>query len=316
MNRGANRAVVEVAVGVLIRSDGAALLADRPAGKPYAGYWEFPGGKLEAGESVDAALRRELREELGIDIGASLPWVVFEHDYPHAYVRLHFRRVFDWEGEPRSREGQRIGFYRPGGELPAPLLPATVPVTRWLELPDIYAVSNIAGSGGPAFLDALDAALARGLRMVLLREPALAPGELAALAPAIAARVRAAGARALISSRHDESLWPLFDGVQLTAFDLMRLKQRPPARWLAASVHDREQLRLARALGCDFAVLGSVRSTASHPGAAPIGWQRFGSLAIDTPLPLYAIGGLDATDLPQARRAGAHGVALLRAAWR
>jgi 8-oxo-dGTP diphosphatase len=121
------RAVVEVAVGVLIRADGAVLLADRPPGKPYAGYWEFPGGKVEPGETVAEALVRELREELGVEVRESVSWMVYEHDYPHAYVRLHFRRISDWSGTPRAVEGQRLMFLRAGEAAPQPLLPAAGP---------------------------------------------------------------------------------------------------------------------------------------------------------------------------------------------
>jgi 8-oxo-dGTP diphosphatase len=132
----AARTVVPVAVGVVIRADGAVLLADRPAGKPYAGHWEFPGGKIEEAESVERALARELTEELNITVTGSVPWVVFDFDYPHAYVRLHFRRVFDWRGTPTPAEGQRLLFHRPGSPAPAPLLPAARPVMRWLSLPE------------------------------------------------------------------------------------------------------------------------------------------------------------------------------------
>jgi 8-oxo-dGTP diphosphatase len=120
---------------VLIGSDGRVLLADRPQGKPYAGYWEFPGGKIEEGEHVGRALERELHEELGIEIEGSLPWVTFEYDYPHALVELQFRVVRRWRGEPHPREGQRLCFVDPVGELPHPLLPAAVPALRWLLLP-------------------------------------------------------------------------------------------------------------------------------------------------------------------------------------
>ena len=142
MTQAPARKVTEVAVGVLIRPDGLVLLADRPPGKPYAGYWEFPGGKIEAGESVAVALHRELHEELGIAIDTSLPWVTFEHDYPHAYVRLHFERVYGWEGVPHAREGQHLGFFRPGLDVPAPLLPAAVPALRWLQLPDVLSLDG------------------------------------------------------------------------------------------------------------------------------------------------------------------------------
>lgn len=127
-----SRPVTEVAVGVLVRADGSFLLAQRPAGKPYEGYWEFPGGKLEDGESVEAALARELHEELGIDIAGVTPWHVLEHDYPHAYVRLHFCKVDRWSGEMVGREGQAFAWQRVPVEV-APLLPATIPVVQWLD---------------------------------------------------------------------------------------------------------------------------------------------------------------------------------------
>ncbi len=128
---GTERAVVDVAVGVLIRPDGDFLLTSRPVGKVYAGYWEFPGGKLEAGETVDQALRRELHEELGIAIGLVAPWRAELVDYPHALVRLNFCKVFAWTGELQMREGQSFAWQR----LPvrvAPVLVGTVPVLGWL----------------------------------------------------------------------------------------------------------------------------------------------------------------------------------------
>lgn len=125
------RPITEVAVGVLVRADGRFLLAQRPAGKPYEGYWEFPGGKLEPGESVEAALARELHEELGLDITASTRWHVLEHDYPHAYVRLHFCKVTGWNGDPVGREGQAFSWETVPVTV-EPLLPATIPVVQWL----------------------------------------------------------------------------------------------------------------------------------------------------------------------------------------
>jgi 8-oxo-dGTP diphosphatase len=124
------RVPVDVAVGVLIDADGNFLLTSRPEGKVYAGYWEFPGGKLEVGESVEQALRRELHEELGIEIGAAQPWKTELMDYPHARVRLHFCKVFDWTGPFQMRERQAMAWQR----LPvavAPVLPGTLPVLAW-----------------------------------------------------------------------------------------------------------------------------------------------------------------------------------------
>ena len=127
---GTNRKTVDVAVGVLIKPNGDFLLTSRPPGKVYEGYWEFPGGKLEAGETVEQALRRELIEEIGITIGATQPWKVELVDYPHALVRLNFCKVFDWTGSLHMREGQSFAWQT----LPVtvtPVLPGTVPVLRW-----------------------------------------------------------------------------------------------------------------------------------------------------------------------------------------
>ncbi|HTI18393.1 MAG TPA: 8-oxo-dGTP diphosphatase MutT [Trinickia sp.] len=125
------RPVTEVAVGILVQPDGRYLLAQRPPGKPYAGYWEFPGGKIEVGETVEAALARELEEELGIDVEECERWHTLEHDYPHAYVRLYFCKVTSWRGEPHGREGQAFSWQ----SLPVdvtPLLPAAIPVLELL----------------------------------------------------------------------------------------------------------------------------------------------------------------------------------------
>ena len=124
------RQAVDVAVGVLIDAEGRFLLTSRPEGKVYAGYWEFPGGKLEAGESVEAALRRELHEELGIVIGAAEPWNVTLMDYAHARVRLHFCKVRDWRGEFEMKEGQAMAWQRLPVEV-VPVLPGTLPVLDW-----------------------------------------------------------------------------------------------------------------------------------------------------------------------------------------
>ena len=127
----AERAPVDVAVGVLIDPDGRFLITSRPNGKVYADHWEFPGGKVEAGETVEQALRRELHEELGITIGPAQPWKTALHDYAHALVRLHFCKVFEWRGEFEMREAQRMTWQT----LPVavkPLLPGTLPVLAWL----------------------------------------------------------------------------------------------------------------------------------------------------------------------------------------
>jgi 8-oxo-dGTP diphosphatase len=124
-------APVDVAVGILMKPNGEVLLACRPEGKPYAGYWEFPGGKVESGEKIFDALRREFAEEIAVDIQSAEPWCGVEHIYPHAHVRLHFYISRDWLGEPRALEGQQLAWQ---GEVAlTPLLPATIPLIEWLD---------------------------------------------------------------------------------------------------------------------------------------------------------------------------------------
>lgn len=130
--------IVDVAVGILIREDGRVLLGSRPEGKPYAGYWEFPGGKLEAGESVHEALVRELKEELDIAVADSFPWFVMEHRYEHAHVRLHFRRSHDFVGSGKAKEGQQFGFYFPTERLPGLILPVDESILNRVDLPEVW----------------------------------------------------------------------------------------------------------------------------------------------------------------------------------
>lgn len=329
----------EVAVGIPIRADGAVLLAQRPPGKPYAGWWEFPGGKVEPGESVGQALARELHEELGIDVDEQSPWLVRHHVYPHASVRLHFRRVTGWRGEPRGREGQRFAWCPPGRIDTAPLLPAAIPLLGWLRLPPVYAITHAWPSGGgptarpaepslleaggsraadpeAAFLARLEAALSDGLRLVQLREPDMPAERFERLFYAVRGACRAAGASLLVSSAHPTSFWRATDGVHLRSTELMALDGRPAgARLVGASCHDAGELAQAARIGCDFAVLGPVRPTASHAGAPGMGWDRFEALVARAELPVYALGGLHAGDIASARQRGGHGVAMIRGAW-
>ena len=309
------RTPVEVAAGVLIRRDGRFLLASRPAGKPYESYWEFPGGKVEPGESVASALARELHEELGIDIRPAYPWVVRVFDYPHALVRLHFFRVFEWGGAINAREHQSFGFFSTNDLPDGRLLPATVPVLRWLALPPHYAISAAARLGRATFFQRLDAALARGLKLLQFREPELESSVAAATLDEVRARVSEAGAILLVNSRHHAALWDKADGVHLTAADLAASEKRPEFKWVGASVHSIPEIERAAELQLDFVAAGPVSRTGTHPHQPPLGWGGFAAVIADASLPVYALGGLNASDLKTAMRHGAHGVALLSAMW-
>jgi len=307
--------IVDVAAAVLQRPDGSFLLAQRPAGKIWAGYWEFPGGKLEQGESARDALVRELREELGIEVHNAYPWLMRVFTYPHATVRLHFFRVTAWSGELHPHEGQQFSWQQPTSVLVAPILPANAPILRALELPTLYAISNVAELGEDEFLTRLQIKLDSGLRLIQLREKDLAPDELKALARRVVSISHARCAKVLLNGDVALAQEIGADGVQLTSSQLTGLSERPDVRWCGASCHNAEELQRAEELGCDFALLSPVLPTQSHSGAPHLGWLSFGAMTEKSTIPVYALGGLAQEDMSVAWQHGAHGIALLRQAW-
>ncbi|TMG93760.1 MAG: Nudix family hydrolase [Betaproteobacteria bacterium] len=308
-------APVDVAVAVLIRSDGAALLAQRPETKVYSGYWEFPGGKIEPGEPVPEALRREVREELGVEVERAYPWITRVFVYPHAKVRLHFYRVYAWRGEPRALEHQAIAWQRPDAIELEPLLPANGPVIRGLMLPCEYAITHAGVLGVELFLSRLEARLRGRLKLVQIREKTLAPRAAAEFARRVTALARAHGAKVLVNSDAALACEIGADGVHLTAEQLRSASARPDFPWCGASCHSIEELRRAEALGVDFVVLGPVRPTPSHPNAVALGWERFREIAAGAAVPVYALGGIVPSDLEQGMSCGAHGIAMVRGSW-
>jgi len=308
---------VTVVAAVIQGDDGRVLLARRPAHLHQGGRWEFPGGKVEAGENLEAALARELAEELGIRPLAPQAWLSVPHRYPDKAVVLHFFRVTAFTGTPRGREGQTLA-WRAAHELdPAAFPAANRPVVNRLRLPDRYLVTPEPGPDLGAFLARLEAALARGVRLVQLRAPRLSEAAYARLAEVCLPRVRAHGARLLLNAEPTLARALGADGVHLNGRRLATLGERPlpDPHLVGASVHDAAQLARAQALGADFACLSPVCPTASHPEARPLGWERFARLVRATPLPVYALGGLQEADLDQARRHGAQGIAAIRGLW-
>lgn len=300
--------LLEVAAAVIQRADGAFLLARRPAGKVYAGYWEFPGGKVEAGEPAERALARELHEELGIDVGTAYPWITRVYAYPHATVRLNFFRVTAWKGDPHPREDQEIGWERAGAVAAEPMLPANAPVLAALALPHEYAITDAEGRDPEPMLARIRERLEGGLKLVQVRDKDLPRRE--EFARAVLRLARPRGAKVLINGGPD-----IADGVHYTAAQLMRLAERPGTGLAAASCHSAAELQRAMSLELDFAVLGPVKPTPSHPGAATLGWEGFTRIARGASIPVYAIGGMRLGDLERAWRAGAHGVAMVSGAW-
>jgi 8-oxo-dGTP diphosphatase len=307
--------VLPVAAAVITRADGRVLLAQRPAGKPYAGYWEFPGGKLEPGESARHALERELVEELGLRVRRAAPWLVQRFVYPHAHVELRFFRVFEWDGDPVGRDGQAFAWQAPGGFDVAPLLPANTLVLRALLLPAVCGITMAADLGEAAFLRRARAALGRGLRLIQLREKDWPLARQRALGEALLALARPHGAKVLLNGSEAHARMWGFDGVHWTSAALAAATRRPEGLMCSASCHTPAEIAKAGALALDFALLGPVKATPTHPGGVPLGWQGFAAAAADAALPVFALGGLSPDDLDDATEHGAHGLALRRAAW-
>jgi len=308
-------AIVPVAAAVILRADGRVLLAQRPAGKAYAGYWEFPGGKLEPGESPRAALERELHEELGLSVRRAAPWLVQRFVYPHAHVELHFFRVFAWDGEPVGHDGQAFAWQTPGHFDVAPLLPANTTVLRALVLPSVYGITMAGDVGEAAFLARARVALDRGLRLIQLREKDWPVARQRALAEALLALAAPTGAQVLLNGDAERARAWGCAGVHWTAAALAAASERPAGMLCAASCHTREDVERAATLGIDFAVLGPVLPTSTHPGAPALGWDGFARCVAATAIPVFALGGLALDDLEVAIMHGAHGVALRRGAW-
>lgn len=309
------RKIVHVAAAVIYDGQGRVLLGQRAPGTFYPGYWEFPGGKVETGETPHDALVRELGEELGISVITAWPWLHKEHVYEHAHVHLHFFRVTEWEGEPRDHVHSALDWQTPDAFTVSPMLPANGPILKSLGLPDFYAITNAAKMGVDGQLLALAHALENGLKLVQLREPDLDPARRAAFAHAAVDLCHQYGARALVNG--DEALARDCgaDGIHLPARQLMAATQRPDFPWVAASCHTAEELAQATVLGLDFVVVGSVKPTASHPGQTPLGWEGFDAVAANSPLPVFALGGLTRDDREEAWRHGAQGIAAIRGAW-
>lgn len=306
----------EVAAAVFVRDDGSYLLAQRPAGKVYAGYWEFPGGKLEPGEHFAEALIRELQEELGVTPIEFDPWITRIHHYEHASVRLRFFRVWRWQGDFECREFQSICWQQPGREAANPMLPANGPILRALCLPPMLGISRARELGEDEFVRRLPAVLNSGLRLVMLREKSWSDEKLRQFAMTrVIPACRAADAICVVNADVDLARATQADGVHFTSARLMAAAERPPLRWCGASCHDEAELRQAEKLGLDYVVLGPVLPTQSHPDQVPMGWERFGKLIRDYSLPVYALGGMDHSCLGMARYHGAHGIAVMRAAW-
>ena len=312
-----------IAIGVLRNARHEILIARRHADAHQGGLWEFPGGRVEPGESVEQALAREFDEELGLRVDASRPLCRISHDYGDRQLSLEVREVTAAHGDAHGREGQAIEWLAAEALWQRDFPAANQAILRALILPPLVAIS---GTPGDDFEQRIARVLARGAGLVQLRPAGLVVDDADSEGGRLAARVliqcRAAGARLVLNGTPEVALALGMDGVHLNRERLMALDARPfsdagaGARMLVgASCHDADELRQARDIGADYALLSPVLATNSHPGAPHLGWPKFTELAAGAAMPVYALGGMDRDSLPLARSHGAHGIALLGALW-
>ena len=307
---------LHVVCAVIESADGRVLLAQRLPSQHLAGQWEFPGGKLEEGESELAALARELDEELGIHPTHAVHWMDVRHHYADSTlgreVVLHVWRVSRWEREPVGLLGQPLQWVSKDDLHEFAVPEANRSIVNALVLPERCLITGDADCADDHFMR-LERALTAGLRLVILR------GDMAlGLVDESVRRVHAVGGCVLLNTtpEHFQAVGAVADGLHLNRHALMAQSMRPAGvRWLSASCHDADELAQAERLGLDFVVLSPVLPTQSHPGAPTLGWARFAQLADDHTLPVYALGGVGDEDISTAKAHGGQGVAAIRAWW-
>nr|WP_246883218.1 Nudix family hydrolase [Pseudomonas protegens] len=318
MSRGSSAVKrVHVAAAVIRDACGKILIARRADTQHQGGLWEFPGGKVEPGEAVEAALARELQEELGIAVTAARPLIKVQHDYPDKQVLLDVWEVSAFSGEPHGAEGQPLAWVTAREladyEFPA----ANQPIVAAARLPAQYLITP-EGLETPTLLRGMQKAVAQGCKLIQLRAPGGYDPQYRDLA--VDAVGLCAGKAQLMLKGPFEWLGDFPSaGWHITAAQLRKYASagRPfgKDRWLAASCHNAEELSLAQQMDVDFVTLSPVQPTQTHPDAQPLGWQQAEQLISGFNKPVYLLGGVGPAECQQAWAAGAQGVAGIRAFW-
>lgn len=307
--------VLHVAVGVIRNERDQILIARRQPGVHLEGFWEFPGGKVEQGESVVAALKRELHEELDIEVGSASPLIKVKHQYPERRVLLDVWQVDSFSGRPQGRQGQSVRWVQKQ-DLPHVVFPkGNRAIASAARLPHRYAILDCESGDPKVLADSLARLAKKGIRMIQLRAKGLEKdSRCRSFAERALEYCRARGIILLLNSDPNLATALGADGVHLNAARLMALKERPldSGYWVAASCHNQLELRQAERMHVDFVLLSPVARTLTHPERAGMGWAAFTDLVDRVNVPVYALGGLTEYDLQQARESGAQGIAAIR----
>jgi len=304
-------------VAAVIRNDNQILLARRPDHVHQGGLWEFPGGKIETDEGREAALIRELQEELGATATHLRPLIRIPHHYHDKSVLLDVWEVSAWQGEPHGKEGQETRWVSVDMLSQFAFPAANMPIVTACRLPSQYLITPALEGDEAAFITQLEHALAGGIDLVQFRQKNLSSEAFEALAVKAIGACHQAEAKILLNADPQLATRLKADGIQLNASQLMTLAERPLSQdyLVAASCHDAHEIKKACELDLDFVVLSPVQATATHPDAPPLGWERFRELTELSTIPVYALGGVSRADMQQAWWQGGQGVSAIRALW-
>ena len=303
---------LQVAVGVVKNPTGQILISLRDKSLHQGCLWEFPGGKIEPGGTAQAALVRELREELAIIVDSATPLISVRHDYPDLAVQLKVFLVDAFSGVAKGCEGQLFKWVEPAELVQLAFPQANQPIIKAARLPSCYAILD--DSDAARLLVNLQNILDKGVKLIQARLKRLAPEAIGRFIEQAYPLCKQQGALLLMNSAVSKANRWNVDGLHLTSRDLLALEQRPEAvSWLGASCHNLQELLHAQAIGVDFAVLAPVLPTQTHPEANTLGWKQFTEWVSEVNLPVYALGGMTVASLPIAQIAGAQGIASIRA---
>jgi len=296
-------------------SSGNFLLGQRTNYKSWSGWWEFPGGKLEKYETPIKALNREIHEELGVKIINPEKWVTRSFSYDDLDVILYFFKVFRWEGEIQSKEGQPLVWSNIEKLDISFILPPNQFVIKAIHLPNYYAITNLFETTLDSFMSQLTSKIKGGIKLIQVREKHLSCKEYKDFANKIIDLSKPQGVKVMINSDINLAYELLADGVHLNSIQLHKIKEFPRDLVVGVSCHTKEDLDVAEEKGADFAVLSPVNETLSHPNRTAMGWKGFKELVTEYSLPVYALGGMSQHDIDEAQRCGGIGIASQRSIW-